>query len=443
MRFGDIRMIGHHRLARLLSPLVRRGDLTVDVPGWPTMTVGDGSAPHVAVRFTDRRAVLGLLVDPELRFGELYMEGRLVVERGTFLDLIQILLQDSAGARPLMPGRVAHALRGLLAPFLASNPAGRSRRNVAHHYDLDGRLYDLFLDADKQYSCAYFETPDATLEQAQLAKKRHIAAKLMVRPGDRVLDIGSGWGGLALYLAEIARAGEVTGVTLSQEQLAASRQRSLDHGLADRVRFEMRDYRKMDGRFDRIVSVGMFEHVGIRDYPAYFDTARRLLDDDGVMLLHSIGRTGEPDFTNPWITKYIFPGGHLPTLSEIVPPLEHAGLVVTDIEVLRLHYAETLKAWRERFLARRAEAVALYDERFCRMWEAYLTMSEAAFRWEDVVVFQIQITKKNNVLPLTRDYIGQAETRLRQAEAAARAAANACNDAGSRQDSIDRQGAAE
>jgi cyclopropane-fatty-acyl-phospholipid synthase len=423
-------MFGHRRLARLLATLVNRGQLTVHIPGFAPLVLGDGSLPHVAVRFTDRRAVAALMWDPELKLGELFMDGRLVVEDGTFLDLLQVLLQDNGGARTIMPGKLLTQLRRILFPFLATNPAGRSRRNVAHHYDLDGRLYDLFLDADKQYSCAYFETPDATLEQAQLAKKRHIAAKLAVRPGDRVLDIGSGWGGLALYLAEIARAGQVNGVTLSEEQLALSRARAAAKGLDARVRFDLTDYRTVQGQFDRIVSVGMFEHVGVRDYPAYFGTASRLMTEDGVMLLHFIGRTGEPDFTNPWITKYIFPGGHLPTLSEIMPAVEKSGLAITDIEVLRLHYAETLKAWRERFLARRAEALELYDERFCRMWEAYLSMSESAFRWQDVVIFQIQITKKNTVLPLTRDYIVQAETRLRRAEAAAAAAGQACNDVG-------------
>lgn len=420
-------MLGQSRLARLLQTLVPRGTLTVRLPGGVTLTSGDGTLPRVAVRLTDRRAVAALVWDPELKLGELYMDGRLVLDEGSFLDLLQLLLQDNGGARALMPGKLLTRLRRLVFPFLATNPAGRSRRNVAHHYDLDGRLYDLFLDADKQYSCAYFETPDASLDQAQLAKKRHVAAKLAVRPGDRVLDIGSGWGGMALYLAEIARAGQVTGVTLSEEQLAVSRRRAAERRLPQ-VNFALTDYRDVRGQFDRIVSVGMFEHVGVRDYPTYFATAQRLLADDGVMLLHTIGRTGTPDFTNPWITKYIFPGGHLPTLSEILPALEASGLAVTDVEVLRLHYAETLKAWRDRFMARRAEAAALYDERFCRMWEAYLAMSESAFRWQDVVVFQFQITKKNHVLPLTRDYIGQAEAKLRQAEQGQAAAGRACND---------------
>ncbi len=296
------------------------------------------------------------------------------------------------------------------------NDASRSKRNVAHHYDLDGRLYSLFLDSDKQYSCAYFDHPDASLEEAQLAKKRHIAAKLLVDEGHSVLDIGSGWGGLGLYLAQVAEAGSVRGVTLSEEQLDVSRKRAAAAGILNRVRFELEDYRSTAGTFDRIVSVGMFEHVGVPSYDDYFRTCRKLLKEDGVMLLHTIGRTGAPSPTNPWITKYIFPGGHLPTLSEMMPSIERAGLVVTDIEILHLHYAYTLQAWRKRFIAHREEVKRLYDESFCRMWECYLAMSESAFRWQDAVVFQVQLARRNDVVPLTRDYIAEREAILRQAE---------------------------
>jgi cyclopropane-fatty-acyl-phospholipid synthase len=289
---------------------------------------------------------------------------------------------------------------------------------VAHHYDLGEALYRLFLDADWQYSCAYFEQPDRSLDEAQLAKKRHIAAKLLVEPGVTVLDIGCGWGGLALYLAAVGGAGRVKGITLSADQLACARRRAAELELGARVSFEIEDYRAVRGSFDRIASVGMFEHVGLARYRTFFGCVQRLLTPDGVMLLHTIGRTGEPAETNPWITRYIFPGGHLPTLSEIIPPVERSGLVLCDVEVLRLHYAETLRAWRERFLAHRAEALALYDERFCRMWECYLTMAEAAFRFEDVVVFQLQLARRNDVVPLTRDYIARREAALRRAERA-------------------------
>ncbi len=298
----------------------------------------------------------------------------------------------------------------------SENDANRSRRNVAHHYDLDGRLYALFLDSDRQYSCAYFDHPDATLEEAQLAKKRHIAAKLLVDPGQRVLDIGSGWGGLGLYLGQAAGAGYVRGITLSEEQLELSRKRAATAGVPERVRFELEDYRATTGTFDRIVSVGMFEHVGPASYDTYFSACHRLLEDDGVMLLHTIGRTGTPYPTNPWIERYIFPGGHLPILSEIMPAIERSGLIVTDVEILRLHYAMTLEKWRERFMANREEVKRLYDERFCRMWECYLAMSESAFRFQDAVVFQIQLAKRNDTVPLTRDYIAEREAALKVAE---------------------------
>ena len=306
-------------------------------------------------------------------------------------------------------------LRYLVRHAQQFNPRPRSRNNVARHYDLDGRLYSLFLDADKQYSCAYFETPEATLDDAQLAKKRHLAAKLLIGRGDRVLDIGSGWGGLSLYLAEMAGA-NVTGITLSTEQFQVSNALAAEKNLAQSARFFLEDYRDITGRFDRIVSVGMFEHVGVDFYETYFRRCAELLSDDGVMMLHSIGRSEGPDATNPWIAKYIFPGGYIPALSEVIPAIERAGLLVCDIEILRLHYAETLKAWRERFMARREDAVQLYDERFARMWEFYLACSEMSFRKQNMMNFQIQLAKRQGVVPMTRDYIGREETRLRGIE---------------------------
>jgi len=409
-------MIVERILERVVEALVVEGRLELELAGGRTLVGGDGGAPRVRARLTDRAAGRELVADPELKFGELFMDGRLVVEEGTVYDLLALLLQAHRGDRGKLPGRALTRIRRLLRHLTARNPIGRARRNVAHHYDIDGRIYDLFLDADRQYSCAYYERPDAGLEEAQLAKKRHVTAKLLVEPGQSVLDIGCGWGGLALYLAEVAGAGAVRGVTLSEEQLVVARGRAAEAGL-DRVTFALEDYRHTAGLYDRIVSVGMFEHVGPTHYEAYFAAAARLLADDGVMLLHTIGRTGEPDFTNPWMTRYIFPGGHLPTLSEMLPAIERSGLAVTDVEVLRLHYAETLREWRNRFTARREEAKALMDERFCRMWECYLAMSEAAFRFEDVVVFQLQLAKRNDVVPLTRDYVGEREATLRLAEA--------------------------
>ncbi|HVL72758.1 MAG TPA: cyclopropane-fatty-acyl-phospholipid synthase family protein [Beijerinckiaceae bacterium] len=399
-----------------LARVVKRGSLEVVTAGGRRRTFGDGTSPRVRIRFADRGAARALLLDPELALGELYTDGRLVIERGALLDLLQLLLQDTGGHLDGLPLGLLYRARAALRRFVRRNTPRRARRNVAHHYDLDDRLYALFLDADRQYSCAYFERPDQSLEEAQLAKKRHIAAKLLLEPGQRVLDIGSGWGGLALYLAEAGSAGEVRGVTLSQEQLGVARRRAEERGLSRAVAFDLRDYRAVQDRFDRIVSVGMFEHVGLDDYDTFFGTLNRLLAEDGVALVHTIGRTGAPGPTNPWLERYIFPGGYLPSLSEIAPPIERAGLILTDVEVLRLHYADTLRLWRERFMARRAEAAALYDERFCRMWEFYLAGCEAVFRWSDCVVFQLQLAKRNDVVPRTRDYIARRTEALRRAE---------------------------
>jgi cyclopropane-fatty-acyl-phospholipid synthase len=324
-----------------------------------------------------------------------------------------------AGAREQPPGWWEGALdrgRFLLRHLTTRNTRSRSRENVAHHYDLDDRLYALFLDQDWQYSCAYFETPEQDLDAAQLAKKRHVAAKLLIEPQHRVLDIGCGWGGLCLYLTEVAQAREALGVTLSREQLEVANRRAQEAGAGERARFALQDYRDVNGEFDRIVSVGMFEHIGPRFFARFFENCHRLLREDGVMLLHTIGCSDGPNHPNPWLNRYIFPGGYLPALSEIVPVVEKAGLIVTDVEVLRLHYAKTLQAWRERFMSRRAEAAALYDERFCRMWEFYLAMSQAAFEHQDVVVFQLQIARRQDAVPLTRDYMEHQKARLRRGE---------------------------
>ncbi len=403
------------RLLRLLlQTFIRRGAFKVTTSRGTTFTCGDGSGTPVAVRLTTRATEWSLLLDPELKLGEAYMDGTFVVEQGSIADVLSICMsQPSELPQWARPQFLIRYLARRLAQF---NPRKRARRNVAHHYDLDGRLYSLFLDADRQYSCAYFETPGATLDDAQLAKKRHLAAKLLLdKPDKRVLDIGCGWGGLGLYLAEVTGA-DVTGVTLSQEQHAIANERSAEKGLADYARFNLQDYRDVPGPFDRIVSVGMFEHVGVGHYDEFFKQCARLLADDGVMVLHSIGRSEGPSATNPWISKYIFPGGYIPALSEVLPCIEKAGLLVTDIEILRLHYAETLKAWRERFLAHREDAERIYDGRFVRMWEFYLAASEMSFRRQAMMNFQIQITKRQGVTPMTRDYIAEAEDALHAAE---------------------------
>jgi cyclopropane-fatty-acyl-phospholipid synthase len=356
------------------------------------------------------------MVDPELKLGEAYMDGTFVIESGSIADFLDLTLSADYATRW---SRVLAHIRYLWRRLEQFNPERRARRNVHHHYDLDSRLYTLFLDSDRQYSCGYFETPEMSLDDAQLAKRRHIAAKLLIDRDRRVLDIGCGWGGLGLYLAETCGA-KVTGITLSDEQYATARQRAAEKRLGDRAEFRFQDYREVGEHFDRIVSVGMFEHVGVGYYDVFFHKCAELLSDDGVMLLHAIGRSEGPSATNPWIAKYIFPGGYIPALSEVLPAIERSGLLVTDIEILRLHYAETLKAWRQRFLAHRDDAERIYDARFLRMWEFYLAASEMAFRRQNMMVFQIQLTKHQGVVPITRNYIAAAETRLRQLERGSR-----------------------
>ena len=404
-------------LKLLLGRFVRRGTLRFTTARGSIFTVGDGSVPRVAIRFMTRAAERGVVLDPELRLGEAYMDGTFIVENGSIADVLAILF-DQPEVLPRW-ARPQWWMRYLIRHARQFNPPKRARDNVAHHYDIDGRLYSLFLDSDKQYSCAYFDRPDASLDDAQLAKKRHLAAKLLIGQGDRVLDIGCGWGGLGLYLAEMTGA-DVTGITLSTEQLQVANARAAEKKLARSARFLLQDYRDVSGPFDRIVSVGMFEHVGVDFYEIFFKRCAELLADDGVMMLHSIGRSTGPDVTSPWIAKYIFPGGYIPALSEVFPAIERAGLLVCDTEILRLHYAETLKAWRERFMARREEAVQIYDERFARMWEFYLAASEMAFRKQNLMNFQIQLTKRQGVVPMTRDYVVREEAKLRGLERGSR-----------------------
>ncbi len=402
-----------------LGSLIRAGNLRVTTAGGSTFVLGDGTGTPVAIRFTTRAAERAVLTHPELRFGEAYMDGGIIVERGSIADVLAILLGQSPDGSAPGWARIPWLARFLYRRLTQLNLRPRARRNVAHHYDLNEQLYALFLDADRQYSCAYFENGAQSLDDAQLAKKRHLAAKLLVAEDRSVLDIGSGWGGLALYLAGICGA-RVTGITLSRQQHALAQVRANEQGLSDKVEFRLQDYRDVSGKFDRIVSVGMFEHVGVGFYDAFFRKCYELLDDQGVMLLHSIGRSEGPNVTNPWIAKYIFPGGCIPALSEVLPTVERTGLLITDIEILRLHYAETLKAWRGRFLAHREQVERLYDQRFVRMWEFYLAASEMAFR-ENLMVFQMQLTKRQGVVPMTRDYIAREEARLRALEGKCRA----------------------
>lgn len=394
-----------------LRHFVTMGRLVVRGPDGLARTYGDGTGPEISIRL-GKGWPLKLMLNPDLALGEAYMEGGLTFERGDLFGLL-----DLVGKNVLLhrrgPGPIMRALTHAMSLLSQLNDRRASRRNVAHHYDLSTDLYRRFLDEDMQYSCAYFQRPDMTLEQAQKAKKIHIAEKLRIRPGMKVLDIGCGWGGLGLELAG-AYGAQVHGVTLSKEQLAVAQARAQAAGLADRAHFSLTDYRDVEGPFDRIVSVGMLEHVGAPNFHAYFDTVRGLLAEDGVALIHTIGRRLPPGVTQPWIAKYIFPGGYVPSLSEVSAAIETADLWLTDVEVQRLHYAETLRCWRERFMAQRVEIAQIYDERFCRMWEFYLAISEIGFRYTGLIILQLQLAKTVDALPITRDYMIDGEREQAQ-----------------------------
>jgi cyclopropane-fatty-acyl-phospholipid synthase len=394
--------------ARVLRQTIKIGRLAlIDATG-KTHVFQGAPGPSRTIRLHDRSLHWRLLLNPKLAFGEAWMDEKITCEDGTIYDLLDLLGRNVTYLER-HPSQVWREKLGRFGRLLHSyNPIHRARRNVAHHYDLSGALYDLFLDKDRQYSCAYFGSDNDNLETAQANKKLHLAAKLRLEPGQRLLDIGSGWGGLALYLARISGV-DATGVTLSTEQHKLSQERAAAAGLSERVRFFLRDYRQQPGPFERIVSVGMFEHVGAAHYREYFRKVKELLTDDGVMLLHSIGRMEPPGATNPWLRKYIFPGGYTPALSEVLRAVEDVGLWVTDMEILRLHYASTLREWRRRFAANRQKVEALYDARFCRMWDYYLAGCEVAFRYMNQMVFQLQLTKRQDAVPLTRDYITEFE----------------------------------
>jgi len=408
-------------LEAILRRFVRRGTLRITTAHGHTFTVGDGSGPPIAIRFATAAAQRGVMLDPELKLGEAYMDGTLVMEQGTVSDLLHLSVYNLSNQSFVPFERLWDWLRRAVRQLFALNNLTRASHNAAHHYNIDYRIYRLFLDDDLQYSCAYFERPDASLDEAQMAKKRHIAGKLLLdeKPDLKVLDIGSGWGGLGMHLARNHQA-QVTGINLSEEQVKVARERAKAENLS--CEFRIQDYRNVAERFDRIVSVGMFEHVGKSFYNTFFRKCYDILADDGVMLLHTVGRWDKPSITNPWIWKYIFPGGYAPTLSEITPVIERSKFIIADVEVLRLHYAETLKHWRERFLAHRDEALRIFDERFARMWEFYLAGFEPCFRYGGLEVFQIQLIKRLDATPITRDYMyrrgRQPPSQVQVAEAA-------------------------
>ncbi|OHT21910.1 SAM-dependent methyltransferase [Edaphosphingomonas haloaromaticamans] len=404
-------------LDRMLSGIVKRGVLHVTYADGTEKAYGTATPgwAEIRIRFTDKGAPNFIARNPRLGAAEAWMDGRLTVEGDDVRGLIDLLRGNAPwekGGDKLKASFWREQLQSILARLDRINWERRSRRNVAHHYDLNGRLYDLFLDKDRQYSCAYFTDPGNSLEQAQADKKAHIAAKLDLKPGQKVLDIGCGWGGMALYLHRVADV-DVLGITLSEEQLAVARRRAQEAGVADRVKFELIDYREVQGQFDRIVSVGMFEHVGPPHYRTFFDKCRTLLAEDGVMLIHTIGRMGKPSTTNAFTAKYIFPGGYIPALSEVVSASERSKLILSDLETLRVHYAWTLDIWYDRTVAARAEIEALYDARFYRMWLFYLAGAAAAFRHGGMCNYQLQYIRRRDALPYTRDYIAEAERELR------------------------------
>lgn len=408
-------------LGPALKTMIVKGRLTVfDSGGKRHEFSGSEPGSSLTLRFHRRSLPARLALRPDLALGEAYMDGSLTVEGGDIFDAMAFLMDNAERSGGFRLRRWGRTLNFWLRRLQQRNAIPAARRNVAHHYDLSSDLYEMFLDSDRQYSCAYYRSPDETLADAQRNKKLHIAAKLLLdRPGLKILDIGSGWGGLSLELARLSNA-NVTGVTLSQEQAKISKQRAAQSGLASDVQFRVQDYRAVDDKFDRIVSVGMFEHVGVTHYPEFFNKCRDLLHDDGVALLHTIGRSNGPAATGDWVRKYIFPGGYMPALSEVVPAIERAGLFITDIEILRFHYADTLRGWRRKFTANRDKVAELFDERFCRMWEFYLAASEAAFRYSAHEVFQIQFAKRKDTVPDTRDYVVDWERshRARASQAA-------------------------
>lgn len=401
-----------------LSRLIETGTLHVRLPNNRLLSFGDGREPVISVALSDWTALRRLVLNPDLAVGEMYMEGRLTVEDDDLRGLLTLAIVNMARQpRQIWFQRIATLFRSARRRVSQFNPVGKARENVAHHYDLSGELYSLFLDADQQYSCAYFRDPSDTLEQAQSNKKHHIARKLLIEPGMKVLDIGCGWGGLALTLARDYGA-RVVGVTLSKEQHSVAVARVREAGLEDKIDIRLQDYRHVDEQFDRIVSVGMFEHVGVPHYDEYFSHVRDKLKEDGIALIHTIGRTTPPGMTNPWVLKYIFPGGYCPAMSETMQAVEHQNLVVTDVEVWRLHYAETLKHWYDRFMANIDRVRALYDDRFCRMWRYYLIASELTFRLNGQVVFQFQLSRDQQAVPLTRDYLYSDELSAHMRHAA-------------------------
>ncbi len=387
----------------LFKKILKKGHLVWIKPNGLDFEYGDKTGTPIKMRTTNDFSEIKMMINPSLHFGESYMNGSLILEEGNIHDLLKLIFINIGSNTDHWVMKVDRVIRAIRNKIVSSNYIVKSKNNVAHHYDLSDKLYDLFLDKDRQYSCAYFNSPNDTLEQAQMNKKELIAKKLLLEEDQNVLDIGSGWGGMASYLSKRSNV-NVKGVTLSEEQFAFSKQRKINESL-DKVEYALQDYRKVEESYDRIVSVGMFEHVGTPHYQEFFNKVYELLNEKGVALIHTIGRIDQPTTNDAWIEKYIFPGGYIPALSEVMQRVEKSGLITTDIQVLKFHYAETLKRWRYNFYDNLDKVKELYDEKFCRMWDFYLSSSQASFEESTLVIYQLQLSKDKKTVPDSRDYL--------------------------------------
>ena len=392
-------------LARFLNKLFKEDGFVLIDSHSNKYAIGNPKTKNpIILRLLDKNLNYKLLLYPDLYFGEAYADGSLKIENGSLTDFLEIALKNVGRKETNFFSDILNKLRGRYRFLTNYNLIKKSKKNAAHHYDLSEKFYDLFLDSNKQYSCAYFKNENDTLETAQSNKINHIIKKLNLKPNQKVLDIGSGWGSLAIEIAKQSQC-EVVGITLSKNQYEYSKKKAIELNLENQVEYKMMDYRELDEKFDRIVSVGMFEHVGRKFYKTYFDNISKLLNHDGIALIHTIGSVNPPRSPHPWITKYIFPGGYTPSLSELANPIENSGLIISDMEVLRMHYSHTLRLWKERVLSKKEQVLEMFDEKFFRMWEFYLTSCEMTFKWGDLVVFQLQLIKDTSTTPITRDYI--------------------------------------
>ena len=392
------------QLASFLNKVFNKGGFILTDANSKDYIIGNPGNNPIKLKILNKNLHYKLLFHPDLYFGEAYTDGEIIIENGTLTDFLDLALMNFGRGELNFLSYLINRLRGSYRYLTNFNFINKSKMNVSHHYDISDDLYDLFLDPKRQYSCAYFKNENDSLEEAQNNKIQHIIKKLNIKPNQKVLDIGCGWGSLAIDIAKSVKC-EVTGITLSENQFNYCIKKAKEMNLENQVKFKLMDYRELNEKFDRIVSVGMFEHVGRKFYNKYFNTVSKLLNENGVALIHTIGSVNPPRNPHPWITKYIFPGGYTPSLSEVAKPIEKSGLVISDMEVLRMHYSLTLRHWKERFLSKKEQVLNMFDEKFFRMWEFYLTSCEMTFKWDDLVVFQFQLTKDFTSVPPTRDYI--------------------------------------